>query len=75
LIGHTAAVTALALPDQERRLISASADGTVRAWRLESGEQLTVIKRDCSFSACEVTPDGRTVVAGDTTGNMHVLSL
>lgn len=75
LHGHTAPVAALAVTRDGRRLISASEDGTIRTWSTESGEQLTVIERDCSFSACAVSADGKTVFAGDTSGKVHIVPL
>ena len=39
LIGHTAAITALATTPLDSRLVSASRDATLRVWKLETGRQ------------------------------------
>jgi len=44
LLGHTEAVTALAMMPDGSHVISASYDGTLRIWNLENGTQLKVIK-------------------------------
>jgi WD40 repeat protein len=43
LRGHRGAVSALAFTGDERHVISASADGTVRVWNLENGQSFAVL--------------------------------
>jgi len=73
LEGHTNRVTALAVSADQRRLISASEDHTVRLWDLQAGELLAVFTADSPILACAATPDCEILVAGDALGAVHFL--
>lgn len=64
LTGHTTAVTALAFDTEQRRIVSAGADGTLRWWRLP--EPPEVIQDDAGPAGrFVVSPDGKlAAVAG-----------
>ena len=70
LEGHTASVNAVAVLDG-RRAVSASDDGTLRVWDLESGVPLVVMTLDAPVWAVAGSPDDRIVVAGDRSGRVH----
>lgn len=53
------------------RVVSCSADGTLRLWDLENGALLTVVAAPVGFRA--VASTGRTVVARDDEGRLWVL--
>ena len=74
LPGHTAPVTALAAPGVERLVVSTAADGTLRVWNVAVGHGLAEFTADAPLTCCAVTPDGRTVVAGDEQGRVYFLS-
>jgi WD40 repeat protein len=64
LEGHTYWVTGIAITPDGRRAVSASRDKT----RGYGGEELALLTADASATACAVSSDGRTSVAGDAAG-------
>jgi WD40 repeat protein len=75
LIGHTSYVTAVAIAPDGKRAISASRDNTLKIWDLLSGKEIASFSGDSSFNGCAISPDGLTVVAGDSSGRVHFLRL
>ena len=75
LKGHAEEVRCVALSADGRLAISASDDRTVGAWDLQSRRRIATFASDARFSACAVTRDGRTVVAGDEFGQVYFLRL
>jgi WD40 repeat protein len=73
LAGHP--FTAVAVYAGGRRAISASWDLTLRLWDLETGAALATFGGDSIVGSCDVAPDGRTLVAGDSSGRVHILRL
>ena len=57
LKGHKTSVQELAFSDDNRRLISASMDGTRRVWNLESGEEMVSLISIGKEDFAIVTPD------------------
>ena len=72
LTGHTERVTSLGFPADGRFLASGSFDGTVRLWDIDTGKQTAVfaghffVGHPAPIYAIAVSPDGKTVVSGDT---------
>ena len=75
LQGSTDTITAMELTHDQQRLICVSEDGMIMVWNIVTGEPGMSEKRDCSFSSCAVSPDGSTLIAGDTDGIAHIISL
>src|SRR5271166_3377270 len=75
LEGHSSSVNGVAITPDGRRAISASWDHTLRVWDLESGKELALLTADSPTASCAVSLDGRTIVAGDAAGNMHILKM
>jgi len=75
LEGHTSSVTAVSVFDNGAKVTSASYDGTIRVWGIDARETVTVFAADAPVMACAVTPDGKTIVAGDLAGRIHILRL
>jgi WD40 repeat protein len=50
-------------------------DETLRVWDLESGKGLALLTADSPTASCAVSLDGRTIVAGDGIGSMHILRM
>ena len=75
LEGHSIRVTRVAITPDGRRAVSASWDKTLRVWDLESGKELALLTADGPMTSCAVSLDGRTIVAGDASGRVHLLRL
>jgi WD40 repeat protein len=64
LVGHTGSVNAVALTTDEKRVVSASDDQTLRVWDLETGLTLRTLEgHSDSVNGVAVTPDGRCAVS------------
>ena len=62
---HAKAVTAMSIARDGKRLISASEDGTVRAWDLQTGESILVLcEPGLELTSVVVAADGLMVVSG-----------
>ena len=73
LEGHVNDVTCAALVPDSRRLVSGSADSTLRIWDLESGECLRMLRGHRRGVIClALSLDGRTLVSGGTDGTLRV---
>jgi WD40 repeat protein len=71
--GHTDRVTEVVITPDGRRAVSASADGTLKVWDLESGEELrTLAGHTDRINELAVTPDGRRVVSASDDGTLKV---
>jgi WD40 repeat protein len=71
LHGHTQPVNALAVTPDGKRLLSASADGTVRMWDARTGDALTAYNWKIGrVTALACAPDGLTCAAAGTGGNV-----
>lgn len=55
--------------------VSASWDQTLKVWELSSGHKLATFKAGAALVCCAVCPDGKTILAGDKNGVIHVLRL
>jgi len=75
LEGHAGGVNAVALTSDGRHAVSASDDSTLKVWDLESGRMIASFTGDSSIHSCAVSPDGRTIVAGESSGRVHFLRL
>jgi len=72
---HTAEVRAVAVSKDGKRAISASYDQTIKVWDLENYVVTKTFSSENSFTACDISPNGDIIVAGDTMGNVHFLQL
>ncbi|RZN36806.1 MAG: WD40 repeat domain-containing protein, partial [Methanosarcinales archaeon] len=75
LTGHTSLVYVVAVTPDGRHAISGSGDNTLKVWDIESGKILVSFSGDAHFFACAISPDGKTIVAGDASGRVHFLRL
>jgi WD40 repeat protein len=56
-------------------VVSGSADHTLRVWDLKDGKEILTFTVDGDVTACTVTQDNRTIIAGDSFGRLHFLRL
>jgi putative transposase len=57
-----------------RRAVSASWDQTVKVWNPEAGTDVATFSSDAAAECCTIAGEP-TIVAGDTLGRVHFLSL
>jgi len=65
----------VAVTPDGRRAVSASGDQTLKVWDLERGEVVATFTGESSILCCAVGPDGVTIVAGESSGRVHLLRL
>ncbi|TWU07896.1 TIR domain-containing protein [Stieleria varia] len=75
LTGHQAEVTCVSLTPDGRYAISASFDRTLIIWRLDRGERISTFTAESQLTTCMISPDGRTVLVGDSLGQLHFFTL
>jgi WD40 repeat protein len=68
-------VTAVAVTGDGRYAVSRSQDNTLKVWELKTGRVVASFCGDSTIERCAVTPDGRTIVAGEASGRVHFLRL
>jgi WD40 repeat protein/serine/threonine protein kinase len=67
LRGHTDRVNGVVFSPDGKRMYSASNDGTVRVWEVQSGKEVAVFRQDVirSYQSIALSPDGRCLATGD----------
>lgn len=73
LRGHTSEVSTVAVATDNRRVVSGSSDNTLKVWDLETGSVTAVFFLDVAVTSVAVSPDGRSIIAGDSGGQVHCL--
>lgn len=64
LNGHTAPITAIALSQDGKTLVSGSRDRTIKIWNAATGEEQTTLSGHCSpITAIALSADGQTVAS------------
>ena len=75
LKGHTDRVSAVGITPDGKRAISSSYDHTLRVWDLETGDYVAGFTADGPVLGFTVTRTGRTIIARDKSGGVHLLHL
>jgi len=75
LEGHIDKVTSVSLTPDGRRAVSASDDKTLRVWDVETGRLIATFTCEGAARSVAVTGDGKTILAGDNAGRVHLLTL
>jgi WD40 repeat protein len=73
LKGHTSHVYGVAVTWDGRFAVSASEDNTLKVWNLRTGQSLATLEAHAPLHCCAVTTDGKTILAGDRAGALHIL--
>ena len=75
LKGHGGLIRALALSADGRRAASAADDRTLKVWDVQSGQCLATFTGESAMLCCAMAADGRTFVAAEESGRIHLLRL
>lgn len=70
--GHKGAVHALAWSPDNKRLASASSDGTVQIWDAQTGKTILTHRQQGAIYALVWSPDGEVIVSGGTQKTLDV---
>jgi WD40 repeat protein len=83
--GHTPSAFAVAVtPDGQRAVtvvgphrvkVGGPRDTTLKVWDLHRGELIASFFGESELQACAIVPDGMTIVAGEQSGQVHILRL
>src|SRR5581483_10420563 len=75
LRGHAGGITAIAWLFDGEHIVSVAVDGTMYVWRRENGTIVAGFTGESPFLSCAAAPDGMTIIAGDRSGQAHILRL
>jgi WD40 repeat protein len=72
--GHSDVITGVDVSSDGRRIVSSSADGTLKIWRSEDGRELATagVATSEGLWRAQFTPDGTRVLASSRSGLLHV---
>jgi WD40 repeat protein len=76
LKGHSDRVTAVAVTPDGQRAVSASWDGTLRVWDLETGKELHILRGHSGMvNTVAITPDGGRAISGSRDKTLKVWNI
>jgi WD40 repeat protein len=73
LEGHAGIVWAVAVSPNAQRAISVSEDCTLKVWDLSGGKVIASFSGESPLISCAVALDGVTIIAGEKSGQVHLL--
>ena len=73
--GHNSSVTAVSVTPDGLKAVSASYDKTLNLWDLATGKEIATFIGDSFMYSCAVSPNSLTIVAGDSSGKVHFISV
>jgi len=68
-------ITATAIIPKSKYFITVSEDHMIKVWDLEQKNCISTFQLDSPVCACDITPDGQTIIVGDNLGRIHFLRL
>lgn len=73
LVGHSDTVNAVTVTPDDRIVVTASRDKTVRLWDIYTGRMMRILEgHAAAVNAVVVTPDGHEILSGSTDGSVRV---
>ena len=73
LKGHGGPITSLAtLPTNDKEILSASEDGTVREWNVENGQQSRQLQHGAPIAAIAIRPDGKRIASAGANNSVKL---
>ena len=75
LTGHNYSVRAVSVTPDGLKAVSASYDKTLKLWDLATGKEIATFIGDSFMYSCAVSPNSLTIVAGDSSGKVHFISV
>jgi WD40 repeat protein len=73
LVGHSDFVNGVALSADGHLAITTSDDRVLRVWDVPAGQIILTLATSKPLGCCAITPNGKTIVAGDNAGEVHFL--
>jgi WD40 repeat protein len=73
LEGHTDAVSGVAVTVDGCHAVSVSYDHTLKVWDLSDGQVIVTLETHAPLTCCALTIDGKTILAGDSVGAVHIV--
>ena len=70
---YSGEVWGVSITHDGKEAISASWDNTLKIWDLETGKILASFTGESPLYCCAITPDRKTIVAGEQSGRVHFL--
>ncbi|EAZ90378.1 WD40 repeat domain-containing protein [Crocosphaera chwakensis] len=75
LKNHSYSINILAVTTDSKKVISGSDDKTLKIWDLKTENCIATFTAEASITCVAVAPDGVSIIAGDSSGNVHFLRL
>lgn len=72
---HSDYITDVAISPNSQYAVSVSEDHSLKVWDLQTGEVVASFNGDNQLTACAISPDGSTILAGEKSGRIHFLRL
>jgi WD40 repeat protein len=72
---RTDGIHAVAIAANGERAVSADKLNQVNLWNFKTGGILARFSAESNITACLITPDGKTIIAGEESGRIHILKL
>lgn len=72
---RTDGIIAVAIAANGERAVSADKLHQINLWDFKTGDILARFSAESDITACSITPDGKTIIAGETSGRIYLLKV